>query len=147
MMDSRAGLGVRLWNVRISCTNNPEIYNPAVNNMESSGVVKHENSIASATTSASFSSMKYTATSTAESSEASECFTYQSTRNNPAAIAAVFTVSVSTSPPNFPIRNSHRLPALATKAKIAPSSIPFYTSPTPTHLAIHHPTPDTPTNP
>src|SRR5260370_36439247 len=103
-MASSTGWGVRLWNVRISCTNNPEIYNPAVNNMESSGVVKHENSIASATTSASLSSMKHTATSTAESSEASECFTHQSTTNSPAAIPAVVTASVSTRPPNVSSR-------------------------------------------
>src|SRR6266849_9129063 len=52
---------------RSSCTYKPTTYKPTVNKMASNGVVKQENISASATTSASVSSMKYTATSTAES--------------------------------------------------------------------------------
>ncbi len=51
------------------------MYKPTVKRIASSGVVKQENSSASATISASFSSMKYTATRTTASLRSSACFT------------------------------------------------------------------------
>src|SRR5260370_36731286 len=83
---------------RSSCTYKPTIYNPTVYKVASSGVVKQENISASATTSASFSRMKYTTTSTAESLRSSLCFTKLLTSSSPSATAAVSTYNVISSP-------------------------------------------------
>src|SRR6266496_6827014 len=67
-----AGLNNSSGKLRSSCTYKPTMYNPVVNKIASSGVVKQENSSASATISASFNNIKYTATSTVASLRSSE---------------------------------------------------------------------------
>src|SRR5260370_8347986 len=120
---------------------------PAVYKIESSGVVKHETKSASATTSASFSKMKYTATSTGPSTCSVLCLTKLSATNRPAAMATVFTVKVSTRPPNFPSKNSHLRTGLASSAYNVRLSISFHTKPTPINPATNNPTTAIPLNP
>ena len=110
-------------------------------------MVKHENSSASATTSASFSQMKYTATNTVASPRSSVCLAYISARKRPSPIAAVFTASVSTSPPNFPSRNSHRRTGFASRAYSVRLSISLDTSPTPIKTEISSPISEIALNP